>query len=88
MKKFSKLVIAFSVIFFSHLFVPFNSFAQGPNDPGVDPDAPIDAGTFDAADAPIDGNIVLLMAAGLIYGIKKRRNEKLKSTINLMDSIH
>ena len=82
MKKFSKLVIAFSVIIFSNLFVPFNSFAQGPSDPGFPSDPGGDP------DAPIDGGIVLLMAAGVLYGIKKVKAEKAKHTINLMDSIH
>ena len=82
MKKFSKLVIAFSIILCSLLFFSINSFAQGPSDPGFPGDPGPDP------DAPIDGGIVLLMAAGVLYGIKKVKAEKAKRTINLMDSIH
>jgi hypothetical protein len=82
MKKFSKLVMAFSIIIFSLLIVSINSFAQGPSDPGFPDDPGGDP------DAPIDGGIVLLVAAGVLYGIKRVRTEKAKRTINLMDSIH
>ena len=43
--------------------------AQGPIDPGPDPDS-----------APIDGGLSLLVAGGVGYGIKKAREKKKKQT--------
>jgi hypothetical protein len=70
MKQFPKLVMALGLIFFFHLFSPLNSFAQGPSDSGYPGDPGGDP------DAPVDGGIGLLMAAGVLYGIKKMRIEK------------
>jgi len=52
--------------------MPFTLFAQStgnPGDPGGDPDA------------PIDGGIVVLLAAGVLYGIHKLRVEKKRDSI-------
>lgn len=46
---------------------PYLSQAQGPEDPGGDPDA-----------VPIDGGISLLIAAGVGYGAKKLHEAKKK----------
>jgi len=53
------LIILFTVTFIS-------AHAQGPVDPGTDPD-----------NAPVDGGISLLVAGGLGYGIKKMREQRL-----------
>jgi hypothetical protein len=79
MKQFTKLVIALSLFLFSHFFMPFNLFGQdnevpgSPGDPGGDPDA------------PVDGGIVLLLAAGVLYGIHKLRVDK-KRELNSLNS--
>jgi hypothetical protein len=76
MKQFTKLVIALSLFLFSHFFMPSTSFAQTSEeigDPGGDPDA------------PVDGGIVLLLAAGVLYGIHKLRVEK-KRELNSLNS--
>ncbi len=40
-------------------------FAQGPGLPGGDPDTPV----------PIDGGVIILLVAGLGYGLNKMRKE-------------
>ena len=49
------------------LFFALPLWAQGPGDPGGDPDI------------PIDGGISLLVAAGLAYGSKKLYDHKKKT---------
>lgn len=61
--------MALGVIICFHFFTPINSFAQGPGDPGDPGGDP---------DAPIDGGVGLLLAAGVLYGIKVVRDEKRK----------
>ncbi|WP_432713046.1 PID-CTERM protein-sorting domain-containing protein [Pedobacter sp.] len=41
-------------------------FANGPGTPGGDPDEPV----------PIDGGMYLLMAAGILYGMKSIKKMK------------
>ncbi len=67
MKKGFKL----SVLFTSLLFIcSIAAMAQDPGpDPGGDPDA------------PIDGGIALLAAAGVAYGVKTLRKKKSEETI-------
>ena len=42
-----------------------------PGDPGIDPDA------------PIDGGVSLLVAAGIGYGVKKVRDNRKKKTVTI-----
>ncbi|MFT3679132.1 MAG: hypothetical protein QM791_02595 [Ferruginibacter sp.] len=73
MKRYSKQLIT-SVIFIIILFsIPSVMHAQigdPPADPGTDPDA------------PIDGGVSVLLAAGVGYGIKKYRNTKRKNFVH------
>jgi hypothetical protein len=46
------------------LLLPVLVHAQGPSDPGGDPDV------------PIDGGLSLLIAGGVGYGVKKMRAKK------------
>lgn len=73
MKQFTKLVIAFSIIIFFQFLIPTSSFAQLPGEDLGDPDA------------PVDGGIVLLLTAGVLYGIHKLRVEK-KRGLNSLNS--
>jgi hypothetical protein len=63
MKKYSKWMLIFSVIFISLIVLPGILSAQ-PADGDYDPDA------------PIDGGVGLLIAAGVGYGYKKYRNSR------------
>lgn len=49
------------------LLLPVLVHAQGPSDPGGDPD-----------NAPIDGGLSLLIAGGVGYGVKKVRENRKK----------
>lgn len=62
MKKFLKLITTTLLLTIILNCIPAISFAQ--IDPGEDPDA------------PIDGGLSLLVAAGVGYGIKKARDAK------------
>lgn len=66
MKQFSKLIISFVVFFLSLCMLPEQVLAQ-PGDPEGDPDT------------PIDGGVSILVAAGVVYGIKKIREERKKN---------
>lgn len=73
MKQNSKRLINISILFLALTIVPFFAIAQDPGDPGEDPDA------------PIDGGVGLLIAAGVGYGIKRvkeERNKKNTATIS------
>lgn len=66
MKKGFKL----SLLFASLLFISISAMAQDPGpDPGGDPDA------------PIDGGIAILAAAGVAYGVKTLRKKKSEETL-------
>jgi hypothetical protein len=74
MKRNGKRLVAISILFVALNMIPHLVRAQDPGDPGGDPDA------------PIDGGVSLLVAAGIGYGIKKVResrkgvkNEELRS---------
>lgn len=54
----------FLTAFVAFLLVPVITFAQF--DPGGDPDGEV----------PLDGGVTLLVAGGIVYGIKKIRNKK------------
>ena len=71
MKQFRKrfLVFGFLLVLFAILPVIVN--AQPPDDDPGDPDA------------PIDGGVSLLVAAGIGYGLKKARDNRKKITTNL-----
>lgn len=59
-----RISIITGLIFTGFIFFPILSMAQ---DPGGDPDA------------PIDGGLSLLLAAGTAYGVKKYRDYKKSS---------
>lgn len=71
MKKYSKRVLMYSVLLISLNLLPNILKATTPGDTGItDPDA------------PIDGGVGLLVAAGIGYGYKKfRENNKKKFII-------
>ncbi|HPH89856.1 MAG TPA: hypothetical protein PLZ68_03505 [Ferruginibacter sp.] len=66
MKNHRKIMVAASVICAGLLFIPAIGFAQL-GDIAPDPDA------------PIDGGVGALLAAGIGYGIKKYRDGKRKA---------
>jgi hypothetical protein len=67
MKQYSKSVIFISMLVLSLCILPQLAKAIGnPDDPGGDPDA------------PIDGGVGLLVAAGVVYGAKKINDERKK----------
>jgi len=53
------------------LLLPVLVHAQGPSDPGGDPE-----------NAPIDGGLSLLIAGGVGYGVKKVREKRASSQEN------
>jgi hypothetical protein len=69
MKRNAKWFVMTSVLFVALNLVPKISSAQ--IDPGSDPDA------------PIDGGVGLLVAAGVGYGLKKVREKRKKQNANL-----
>jgi hypothetical protein len=65
MKKYFRPLILFGMLVLSLSILPQFAKAIGnPDDPGGDPDA------------PIDGGIGVLLAAGVVYGLRKIRNER------------
>lgn len=66
MKRYRKWFFVASVVCLSLILTPGLASAQ-PGDPGDDPDA------------PIDGGISLLLAAGIGYGIKKANDSRKKN---------
>jgi len=72
MKKIRKQALLLSVLFILFAFMPSIINAQTtPGDPGGD------------VDAPIDGGLSLLVAAGIGYGVKKVRDNKKKKALNI-----
>lgn len=65
MKLFIKSIAFTSILILIFSVLPYNANAQF-GDPGEDPDA------------PIDGGISVLVAAGIGYGAKKMRDSKKK----------
>ena len=72
MKKYRSFFVSFLVLFIVLIIFPFLVHAQGPSDPGFDPDA------------PIDGGLSLLIAAGIGYGVKKHRDNRKKKNAELI----
>lgn len=67
MKRYRKLLVVLTVLAVLFVCLPYFAHAQiDPADPGFDPDA------------PIDGGLGILLAAGVGYGIKKMRDNKRK----------
>ncbi len=62
MKQYSRFVILLSMMVLSLCILP--QLAKAIGDPGEDPDI------------PIDGGVSVLVAAGVVYGIKKIRDER------------
>ena len=69
MKYISSFVFIAIILFFLINFLPVRGYAQL-GDPGEDPDAQI----------PIDDGVVLLIAAGVGYGLKKAIENRKKNT--------
>lgn len=67
MKKYSRLLILLSVFVLSFSVLPQSAKAVGPPE-----------GEAEDPDAPIDGGVSLLVAAGVVYGVKKFRDERKK----------
>lgn len=73
MKKYSKWLLMCSLIFIGLSVLPRIVQAQiVDGNPGGD------------VDAPIDGGISLLVAAGIGYGVKKARDNRKKNVANLL----
>ena len=62
MKRYTKMILFTSMLVIAFNILPQLAMAQ--IDPGEDPDA------------PIDGGISLLVAAGVGYGVKKARDNR------------
>jgi len=72
MKKYCRSVILLGLLILSFCILPHLAKAIGnPDDPEGDPDA------------PIDGGVGVLVAAGVAYGFKKVRDERKKKLNNL-----
>lgn len=67
MKNNWKMIVVPGIFFALLALLPAICMAQGFGDPAVDPDA------------PIDGGVGALVAAGIGYGIKKYRDGKRKA---------
>lgn len=74
MIKWGKSLLMFTIVFISLTVLP--GIVQAQADP---PDTVITD-----PDAPIDGGISLLIAAGIGYGVKKARDYKKKQTIHFI----
>lgn len=72
MKRFCRTAVIAGMLFTLFSLLPEFSNAQI-GDPGDDPDA------------PIDGGIGLLVAAGVGYGIKKAKDSRQKNKIAFLD---
>lgn len=64
MKRYCKTILVTGILLFAMNILPQISFAQDPPGGPTDPDA------------PIDGGVSLLVAAGVGYGIKRVRDHK------------
>ena len=73
MIKWGKSLLMFTIVFISLTVLP--GIVQAQTDlPNADSDP----------DAPFDGGISLLLAAGIGYGVKKTRDYKKKQTIHFL----
>ncbi|MBC7887717.1 MAG: hypothetical protein H7Z13_07490 [Ferruginibacter sp.] len=70
MKQYSRSIIFTALMVLAFCFVPDMARAIGPPDP-------CDSGPCDP-DTPIDGGVSVLVAAGVVYGLKKIRDERKK----------
>ena len=70
MKYFTITVFLATILLCIFSVLPISGYAQL-GDPGEDPDAPV----------PVDGGVVLLIAAGVGYGVKKANEQRKKNTI-------
>ena len=70
MKYFTSTVFLATILLCIFSVLPISGYAQL-GDPGEDPDAPV----------PVDGGVVLLIAAGVGYGVKKANEQRKKNTI-------
>jgi hypothetical protein len=69
MIKYFRSVFSVAVLILSFCILPILASALGdPGDPGGDPDL------------PIDGGVVVLVAVGAAYGIKKVRDQRKRNT--------
>jgi hypothetical protein len=71
MKRYSRLIVCIPLLIFSFCILP--QFAMAQPDPEGDPDA------------PIDGGVGILVAAGVIYGMKKIKENKRKENKKEID---
>ena len=69
MTKYGKCLLMWSVFFIFLIVLPGTIQAQDVPNTDITPDDP---------DAPIDGGVSLLLAAGIGYGIKKARDSQKK----------
>ncbi len=69
MKYFSSTIFLASLLLCISSLLPVSGYAQL-GDPGEDPDAQV----------PVDGGVVLLIAAGVGYGVKKVKEQRKKNT--------
>lgn len=72
-RKYCRIVFATSLVLFINLITPQWAWCQDPTEDDL-PMSPVDPDGD--PDAPIDGGIGLLVAAGVGYGIKKYRDHK------------
>ena len=75
MKYMTGTVFVATILLSIFIVLPICGYAQL-GDPGEDPDAAI----------PIDGGVVLLIAAGVGYGVKKAKEQKKRNSTFLINS--
>ncbi len=78
MKK--SIISIIAIVLFVVVQLPVFAQADGPGDPGGDPEV----GGDPPLGAPLDGGTLLLLSLGVAYGIKKYHNYK-NEEVNLED---
>jgi len=85
MKRCSKWKIIFPVLILIFTWLPAIIYAQCPDagfDPGCDP---VTCTRADGSYCPIDSNLYILLAIGVLYGVKKVRNARKEKPVESLE---
>ncbi|MCQ6956481.1 PID-CTERM protein-sorting domain-containing protein [Mucilaginibacter aquariorum] len=74
------LAIALLVCSLLSLMLSNQAFADGPKPSPPKPKDPKPGGTPGHKDAPFDGGLILLVGAGVVYGLKKAHDSRQQGT--------